>query len=93
MGCCRDKFARSIAHRLRRAGLESEARALQRVEAKEPWSRLPKGWDQDSLKSMWKSLTGDRKHKITKCMKKMEGKVDNPGAFCASLARKVGYSD
>lgn len=90
MGCCRHQFARTVAARLRDAGLESEARALQRVEAKEPWSKLPKGWDQDSLKSMWNSLTGDRKHKITACMKKMRGKVDDPGAFCASLARKVG---
>jgi|MudIll2142460700_1097286.scaffolds.fasta_scaffold52579_2 hypothetical protein len=54
------------------------------------WESLPKGWDKKSLKSMWRSLTGSRKHKITACMKKVEGHVDNPGAFCASLARKMG---
>lgn len=56
----------------------------------EQWKDLPKGWTADSVKSMWGSLTGDRKHKVTACMKKMDGKVDDPGAFCASLARKVG---
>lgn len=56
----------------------------------EQWKDLPKGWTKDSLKSMWGSLTGDREHKVTACMKKMSGKVDNPGAFCASLAREVG---
>lgn len=90
MGCCRERFARSIELRLRRAGLTAQARALHDVEAK-PWGELPKGWTQESLRKMWGSLTGDRKHKITACMKKMKGKVDDPGAFCASLARKVGY--
>jgi hypothetical protein len=54
------------------------------------WETLPKGWTEESLNSFWNSLTGDRKHKITACMKKMEGKIDNPGAFCASLARRLG---
>jgi len=53
------------------------------------WDKKPKGWTDDSLEKYWKSLTGDRKHKITACMKKMKDKIDNPGAFCASLARKL----
>jgi hypothetical protein len=53
------------------------------------WENLPKGWDKKSLKSMWRSLTGSRKHKITACAKKMDGKVSDAYAFCASLARKV----
>lgn len=55
------------------------------------WENLPKGWTEESVKSMWATLTGDTKHKITKCMKEMEGKVDNTGAFCGSLASHVGY--
>lgn len=55
------------------------------------WENLPKGWTQESVKSMWNTMTGDAKHKITKCMKEMEGKVDNTGAFCGSLASEVGY--
>lgn len=55
------------------------------------WGKLPKGWTQESVKKFWSSLTGDRKHKITQCIKRMEGKVDDPGAFCGSLASKVGY--
>lgn len=55
------------------------------------WESLPDGWTPDTLKDFWSTLTGDRKHKITACMKKFEGIVDNPGAFCGSLAREVGY--
>lgn len=55
------------------------------------WENLPKGWTQDSVKSMWDTMTDGVKHKITKCMEKMEGKVDNTGAFCGSLAAEVGY--
>ena len=53
------------------------------------WKTLPKGWTQDSVKKFWGSLTGDAKHKVTKCIKQMEGKVDDTGAFCASLADVV----
>ena len=52
------------------------------------WDKLPKGWTEDSLKSFWNSIGGEGKHRVTACMKKMEGKIDDPGAFCASLADK-----
>lgn len=54
-----------------------------------PWGKLPKGWTGDSVHKFWDSLTGDVKHKVTKCIKKMEDKMDNPGAFCAGTADKV----
>lgn len=48
---------------------------------------LPKGWTDTSRKKFWNTLTsGAPKHKVTECIKRMDGKVDNPGAFCASLA-------
>jgi len=53
------------------------------------WNNLPKGWTQDSVQSMWDTMTDGVKHKVTKCMKEMDGKVDNTGAFCGSLADKV----
>ena len=55
------------------------------------WEGLPKGWTQKSVDKFWGSLTGDVKHKVTKCIEKMKGSkgVDDPGAFCASLADKV----
>lgn len=53
------------------------------------WEKLPRGWTEESLKSFWESLTGDVVHKVTKCIKRMQGKVDNPGAFCASLADRI----
>jgi len=53
------------------------------------WSKLPKGWTNESLKKFWDSMTGDVKKKVTACIKKMEGKVDDPGAFCASARDRV----
>lgn len=51
---------------------------------------LPKGWTDGSRKKFWDSLTSRApKHKVTQCIKRMEGKVSNPGAFCASLADRV----
>ena len=48
---------------------------------------LPKGWTDESRKKFWEDLTSRApKHKVTECIKRMEGKVSNPGAFCASLA-------
>lgn len=55
------------------------------------WKDLPKGWDDASRKKFWDSLTGDNKHKVTKCIEQMKGKdgIDDPGAFCAALADRV----
>ncbi len=53
------------------------------------WDNLPKGWTEESLKKWWESLTGDRKHKVTKCIKELKDHIDDPGAFCASAADKV----
>jgi len=58
----------------------------------EKWKSMPKGWTDESRKKFWDSLTGGApKHKVTKCIKEMEGKggIDDPGAFCASLADRV----
>jgi hypothetical protein len=53
------------------------------------WEKMPKGWTDESRKKFWDTLTGDRKHKVTACIKKMKDKMDDPGAFCASLADRV----
>jgi len=54
------------------------------------WEKMPKGWTAESRKKFWESLTAKApKHKVTECMKRMEGKVDDTGAFCASLADRV----
>jgi len=48
---------------------------------------LPKGWTDASRMKFWDTLTSAApKHKVTECIKRMTGKVGNPGAFCASLA-------
>jgi len=92
MSCCRDSHAKRIAAELHMAGLVEESDELEAIFA-EPWEggNLPEGWTQKSVEKFWASLTGDRKHKVTQCMKKMKGKVSDPGAFCGSLASKVGY--
>lgn len=53
------------------------------------WDNLPKGWTQESVEKFWKGLTGEAKHKVTRCIERMSDKFDDPGAFCASLADKV----
>jgi hypothetical protein len=53
------------------------------------WEKLPKGWTEESVKKFWDSLTGDVKHRVTKCIKLMEDKMDDPEAFCASLRDTV----
>jgi hypothetical protein len=63
---------------------------LKAIKTAEPWKgNLPKGWTQKSVEKFWGSLTGDVKHKVTKCMERMEGKLDDPGAFCGSLRDRV----
>lgn len=56
------------------------------------WETLPKGWTDESVSKFWETLTGDNKHKVTKCIKEMskgDKNIDDPGAFCAALADKV----
>lgn len=53
------------------------------------WKKMPDGWTDESRKEFWNSLVGDVKHKVTKCIKEMKGKVDDAGAFCAALADRV----
>ena len=62
---------------------------LASLKTAEKWQGLPKGWTNASLKKFWESLTGDAKHKVTKCIKQMTGKVDDPGAFCASARDRI----
>ena len=65
-------------------------RKIASIEKEAGWESLPKGWTKESAKEFWNSLTEDRKHKVTACMKKMKGKVSNPGAFCNSLRHLLG---
>ena len=74
-----------LAHQ--NTGLRSQL--LRAIVAADAWSKLPKGWTQESVEKFWGSFTGDVKHKVTKCMEQMSGKVDDTGAFCGSLADKV----
>jgi hypothetical protein len=79
-------FKKEIA-KANREWAELAKTASQREAAR--WEKMPKGWTDESRKKFWDSLVGDVKHKVTKCIKEMEGKFDDPGAFCASLADRV----
>lgn len=51
----------------------------------------PKGWSDKSVKKYSKTFTEKMKGTVkskdffNKCVKKMQGKVDNPEGFCAAL--------
>jgi hypothetical protein len=59
------------------------------------WENLPDGWDEESVESFARSLTGKTKSDsegfFTTCMEKVEDKFDEPEKFCASL--KDSYLD
>jgi hypothetical protein len=83
---CAERMRESRIKRVKASavfGRDSQRILAARVAA---WEKLPKGWTEESLKSFWSSITGSGKHKVTACMEKMKGKIDDPGAFCASLA-------
>ncbi len=45
-----------------------------------------RGWTKQSYKDMWLSLGGTH----SSCIKKMKGKVKEPGAYCMWLSMKAG---
>lgn len=75
--------------RLAHENPETRSTLLPLVKQADKWEKMPKGWTDESRKQFWETLTGDVKHKVTKCIKEMDGKFDDPGAFCASLADRV----
>lgn len=80
---CSQLMASKGIKRVRASVLAGKGRKAQ-------WDSLPEGWTEASLKEFWGSLVGDRVHKVTACIKKMTGTgIDDPGAFCASLADRI----
>jgi len=88
---CADRMAALNLRSIRASALfGQDILVLAGVKEADKWQKLPKGWTEKSLKKFWNSLTGDKKHKITACMKKMKGKMADPGAFCGGLASRLG---
>lgn len=88
---CADKMATLNIKMVRASALfGQDILKLAGEKSADKWQNLPKGWTEESLKKFWSSLTGDKKHKITACMEKMKGKMDDPGAFCGGLASRLG---
>jgi hypothetical protein len=52
---------------------------------------LPKGWTDKSRSSFYDNMGGDECEEgpTQACMDKIDGHVDDPGAFCASLRDRV----
>ena len=59
------------------------------------FTKYPKGWDRSSVQKFAKSVGGDPKTKkwFEKCVKKMEGNISDPEAFCASVKDEVYGGD
>lgn len=57
-------------------------------ETSDKWKGMPHGWTDESRKKFWDSVGGS----VDKCISKMEGKVDDAGAFCSSLKDRVERS-
>jgi len=57
---------------------------LQKEAAK--WKKMPPGWKSKSRKDFFKNLSGES---VGECMERIEGHIDDPGAFCASLKDRV----
>jgi hypothetical protein len=56
------------------------------------WSNLPKGWTKKSVEKFAKSLAdkgATKKGFFDACVSKMEGNIDDPEAFCASIKDEV----
>ena len=93
-----EKICPACAKKMAKVGIASVSEEVVIAAIKEAsqkqaakWEDMPKGWTEESRQKFWDSLTGDRKHRITKCIKEMEGKVTDPGKFCGALASRVGY--
>lgn len=57
------------------------------------FSKYPKGWTQDSVKKFARNLVdkggGKSEGFFEKCVKKMNGKIDDPEGFCAGVKDEV----
>lgn len=63
---------------------------IKELKTADKWETKPKGWTDESRKKFWETLTSAApKHKVTECIKRMGKHMDDPGAFCASLADRV----
>ena len=85
---CADRMEKKRIGKIKASIVKS---AFEQTLVAKKWKKLPKGWTNKSVESYWKSLVGDVKHKVTKCIKRMkdEGGITDPGAFCAALADRV----
>lgn len=79
MSCCRKRY---VVAGLVLAGHNDLAAEIVKADG---WDTLPEGWTKESLRKYWKSIGGD----VKTCMKELDGKVTDPGAFCASIKDKL----
>jgi len=87
---CADLMASKGMKKIRASVLLGKSRKTLASRRTAQWEKLPAGWTEASLRSFWDSLVGSVKHKVTKCIEKIsETDIDDPAAFCASLADRI----
>ncbi len=67
---------------------DDETSGLLQFFASDAPTRTLEQFADDSQQKMWETLTGDVKHKVTACIAKMEGNVEDAGAICAAMTDK-----
>ena len=82
-GACADRMRERGIKKIRASIIEDTLRQARK------WKKLPKGWKAGSLKKYWDTLTGDVKHKTSKCIKLMKDKVTDAGKFCGALRDRI----
>ena len=53
------------------------------------WTKLPKGWTQESFNKFYEKITEGGKDPFYACVEKLKGKMDKPEAFCAATLDKA----
>lgn len=83
---CADRMAELRIRRVLASAVFGQDMLLLAAErTADKWKGMPKGWTDESRRKFWKSVG----ESVEKCIEKMEGKVDDAGAFCSSLKDRV----
>ncbi|KKN18083.1 hypothetical protein LCGC14_0959420 [marine sediment metagenome] len=78
----------ALAEKFGEQAINREIEKLAKKRKGKKWKKMPKGWKPKSRKSYYESIGG-----FDGCMEEMKDKMDDPGAFCASLKDRVKGKD
>lgn len=93
-GCTDDEDEMGCGEYGCEASMGKVARAVSLRYAAGKWKKLPRGWTDESFKKFWNTLTeANPDHPVTECITRMEGKIGDPGAFCAAAKDRIEGGD